>query len=661
MTDLLAGRYRPVAPLGGGGTSLVYRAEVVTGGPDVAVKVLRPQFASDPTLRRRFLREAELAGGLAHPGIVRLLDAGEHEGTPFLAMELVEAETLRQRLDREGRLELPIAWPIFSALARALDYAHSRGVIHRDLKPENVFVSGWKVKLGDFGNARVVSLASVTGASLTWGTPEYVAPEVFMRGRADPRADLFALGVVFYEMLTGRLPWSRAEALTRLGVSRAGAPAFPPTGARPDIDRLLVELLSFSPADRPASGQEAHARIAEPGAALRARAATCAGCGAPGSDDVPRCLACGQEILRLSHSRNGRWRVVLRKLADDAGATETLLRVLDPLVRPADAPLQFLMSGDGDLGRESGYPLPAVLFSDLDERTARQLEAICRQGGLDVETIEGVGGDSPAGGHHISTRRTLVTGAIMGLSTGGLAHSLAVGVLAGIGIPAAFLLMRTATERWRLRRRRGIFQLREQIAAAPVADELLAWTADAVASIQAPEVRLLVADLGRELYRLTRRAAALEGAPGAPSSELDLVRRAAAAAPALGERLHRVAAQLGALDAALAGPSEGELMQALGRLERAAVAPGADREAIRAARADADRTLERRHAAEEQRARLAAQLCQLLGRLRVVCQRARTLATPDEQETRALEAAAAELDVFLAAGPDASSGRRASG
>jgi hypothetical protein len=102
-------------------------------------------------------------------------------------------------------------------------------------------------------------------------------------------------------------------------------------------------------------------------------------------------------------------------------------------------------------------------------------------------------------------------------------------------------------------------------------------------------------------------------------------------------------------------------MQALGRLERAAVAPGADREAIRAARADADRTLERRHAAEEQRARLAAQLCQLLGRLRVVCQRARTLATPDEQETRALEAAAAELDVFLAAGPDASSGRRASG
>ena len=595
------------------------------------------------------MREAELASGLEHACIVRLLDAGEHDGAPFLAMELVEAETLRQRLDRERRLELAAAWPIFCALARALDHAHGRGVIHRDVKPENVFVAGWKVKLGDFGNARVVSLASVTGASLTWGTPEYVAPELFMRGRVNPRSDLFALGVVFYEMLTGRLPWSRAEALTRLGVRNASTPTFPPSGASEDIDRVLADLLAFSPADRPASGEEAMTRIAEPGSVALVRTTRCPACGAAIPGDLPRCLGCGQELVRFRHSPDGWWRVVLRTLPDDAGVTGKLLSLLDPLVKPHSEPLQFL-TGDRDLDDQEGYSLPAVLFSRLDEPTARALAALLRRGDLDVDVVEGILEDPLAKSRRIPLRRLLVFGIFVGLGLGRWTNSLWVGLVGCVGISGLTWLSARAMKRRGLLKTAAIFELREQIAPAPLADDLLRGAAEAVVGIEAPEVRLLVADLGLELYRLTRRATALETRTGIPSSEADLVRRAAATAPLLMGRLRQIVDHLGTLDRALAGPSEAELMQALGRIERAATGPGADKDAIASARADATHTLERRHAAEEQRARLAAQLCSLLGRLRLVCRRARKVEMSDDQDARALEAASAELDAFLAAG-----------
>ena len=290
LKQLVAGRYQVLGELGGGGTSLVYSARDVTGGPDVALKRLRPEFANNGSIKRRFVREAELTRRLDHPAIVRLLDVAEDEGAPLLVLELVRGRTLRQVLD-SGQLLDHIGDPIDRhPIAHALDHAHGRGIVHQDLKPENLFVDGWTIKLADFGNARVVSLASVTGASMTWGTPEYVAPELFSRGRADPRSDFYSLGVILYEMLTGRRPWSRAETLARLAAT-GGPPKLAPTGAGEGLDRLLSDLLAPSPADRPASGDEILLRLSDTSGVALPTKSTCAACGADRPDDVPRCFS----------------------------------------------------------------------------------------------------------------------------------------------------------------------------------------------------------------------------------------------------------------------------------------------------------------------------------------------------------------------------------
>ncbi|HXU61301.1 MAG TPA: serine/threonine-protein kinase, partial [Polyangia bacterium] len=397
VTGAAAGRYQVVQLLGSGSTALVARARDLAGGPDVALKRLRPELASSPALRRRFVREGELARQLTDPGIVRVLDAGEDDQGPFLVMELVEGETLRGLLQRERRLELPAARGILTPLARALDHAHAAGIVHRDVKPENVFVRGWQVKLGDFGNARVTALASVTGASLTWGTPEYAAPELFSRGRADPRSDLYALGVMIYELLTGRLPWTRVQALGRM-TSRSAA-SLPPTGAGDQVDRLLADLLAPSPSDRPASGAEVLARLDAPAGVGRPALGACAQCGAPQPDDLPICFACHHETLRLTRG-GGHWMVVLRRLDDDVAAVDRLLRVTAALREPMDRPIHFLTGSVAAYSEEElkeVVDFPATLFGGLTEADARKLAAFLRDHGFQVDATDRIDGSMPAG------------------------------------------------------------------------------------------------------------------------------------------------------------------------------------------------------------------------------------------------------------------------
>jgi len=652
VSRLVAGRYRIIEPLGGGGTSLVHRAAALDGGPDVAIKMLRPQFASDPVVRRRFLREADLARKLAHPAIVGVIESGEEEGTPFLVMELMAGETLRARLQRDGKLAMDVAWPIFLNLAWALDHAHAQGVIHRDVKPENVFLEATGARLGDFGNARVVSVASVTGASLTWGTPEYVAPELFMRGRADPRSDLYALGIVLYEMLAGRPPWSRDQTITRVAGSAA---PFAPSGAGDRVDDALRTLLAASPAERPASGKEAVMRLSPSTGDVLPESLTCTHCGASRPLDVPRCLACGQEVLRLQHNGEGRWCLVLEELEDDATMTETLLQRVGPVAKPV-ANIHFLTGAKEMYSKEerrSGTQLPAVLFSHLDRETARSLEAMFRNDGLAVRADKSRSvarwlrsSISRMGKGELATMGVMFLGPFVGMRTG-------LGVISGVvfvGLMTSVFVLQNLFRKPRSgERRMPVFELRPQIAPMPAADGFLASVAGGGAQIRAPEVRALLGDVATELYRLARRAEEMGARSPAASSEADLFRRTVAAAPALIEGLRRMAARLDDLDAALDGQTEGELMQALARLERAAGAPGADRAALAATRKDVEATLERRHAAEQERARLSARLCQLLGNLRVVYREAGTMETAADREARAVEAAGAELDALLAA------------
>ena len=654
MTDrVVAGRYRVLDPLGGGGTSLVHRAAVAAGGPDVALKQLRPQFASDPVVRRRFSREAELARSLAHPGIVSVLDSGEENGVPFLAMELMAGETLRARLQREGKLALDAAWPIFVDLARALDHAHARGVIHRDVKPENVFLESTGAKLGDFGNARVVSVASVTGASLTWGTPEYVAPEMFMRGRADPRSDLYALGVVFYEMLTGRVPWSRDQTITRVAGSAA---PFSATGVGDHVDDPLRALLAASPAARPASAEEAVMRFSSSGALLAADT-TCTSCGAARPVDVPRCMACGQEILRLQHNRQGRWCLVLEKLEDDARVMEKFLARAEPLSKARGSELR-LLTGAKEMysmqERQTGTELPAVLFSHLDGETARSLETLFQNDGLAVRAVKGrsIGRWLRSTFSRMSRTELVTVGTMTLMPILGMGLGLSRAGLIGAAFYAALILgvlvvVKAVAKPKSGDRRMPVFELRPQVAAMPAADRFLASAAGTSTQIRAPEVRALLGDVATELYRLARRTEQLAAASSGASREAELLRRTLAEAPVLLDRLRQMAARLDDLDAALEGQTEGELMQALARLERAATAPGADRAALAATRRDVEATLDRRHAAEQERARLSAKLCQLLGHLRVVYRQAHTMETTADKEARALEAASAELDALL--------------
>jgi len=203
------GQYKILAPIGEGGMGMVYRAHDTLLNREVAVKVLPPELARDHEFVSRFRREAETAAGLDHPHIVAIYNIGEQDGVHYLAMRLLEGRPLNQILKHSGALPPERALHITEQVARALDYAHARGVIHRDVKPANIMVGADEhVTLMDFGIAKAMSGSRLTRTGTMIGTPEYMAPEQFTGEQVDLHADIYALGVVLYEMLTGRVPFT---------------------------------------------------------------------------------------------------------------------------------------------------------------------------------------------------------------------------------------------------------------------------------------------------------------------------------------------------------------------------------------------------------------------------------------------------------------------
>ncbi|MEZ4584830.1 MAG: protein kinase [Gemmatimonadales bacterium] len=238
--------------IGRGGMATVYEAE--RRGERFALKRPLTGFLDNPRFLERFLREAGLGRTLHHPNIVRIHDRGEVDGVPYFAMELVEGETLRDRLDRDGHLDPVTATRIVAQVTEALDYAHHKGVIHRDLKPSNIMLDrAGTAKVMDYGIARAQFLDGVTTTGGFLGTPHYAAPEA-LDTRPEPRSDVYSLGIVFFEMLTGSLPFRGESAMAVLHAKTSTEPPAPSSinYAVPEtLDRIVLRTLAREPADRP--------------------------------------------------------------------------------------------------------------------------------------------------------------------------------------------------------------------------------------------------------------------------------------------------------------------------------------------------------------------------------------------------------------------------
>jgi Tol biopolymer transport system component len=255
------GPYEILAPLGAGGMGEVYRARDPRLGREVAIKVLPEALADDPSRLGRFEREAKATGALSHPNILAIHDIGEHEGRPYVVYELLEGQTLGERM-REGPLRPREALTWAMQVARGLAAAHARGIVHRDLKPENLFLTKTgPLKILDFGLAKVArpeahSDASIDPEDLTaeeaiLGTVGYMSPEQVKGERADHRSDIFSLGVVLYEMLSGRRPFRGGAAPeTMAAILKEDPPALPEDGVSPPVAEVVGRCLEKKPEAR---------------------------------------------------------------------------------------------------------------------------------------------------------------------------------------------------------------------------------------------------------------------------------------------------------------------------------------------------------------------------------------------------------------------------
>ena len=254
LATALEGRYQVLAELGRGGMGIVYQAYDKQLKEQVAIKLLSPLLSTDNEALERLTREVSLARRVTHPNVIRIHDIGEVNGLYYVSMEYFGGTNLKEHLKRSGPLSLLGAYQILSQMCSGLEAAHSQGVIHRDLKSQNVMVGpSGQIKIIDFGLARSIHLEGMTATGLIMGTPEYMSPEQVSGKHADERADIYALGVILFEMLTGRVPFTGESAIA-VGFQQLKDPPPSPRSINPqipeEVEKIILKALEKNPIHR---------------------------------------------------------------------------------------------------------------------------------------------------------------------------------------------------------------------------------------------------------------------------------------------------------------------------------------------------------------------------------------------------------------------------
>ena len=396
--QLLDGTYRVLERIGEGATGEVYLVEHIHIGRREAIKVLRPEVAADPRLSSRFRREARAINRLRHPNIIGIYDFGRlPDGRLYLTMEHAAGETLEDALRREGPFELPRALHLLYQLASAIDHAHGHGVVHRDLKPHNLVLIGGRghaevLKILDFGLAKVFQ-PDGGGDDLTlrgevFGTPEYLAPERLGQGPDDPRSDLYAIGCIAYELLTGAPPFTGPRVLVMAAHMQSDPPPLPRVPGI--LDLIVRQLLAKAPSARIQSGKLLAIALEQvPGFPKKrsARRTGAIGLDSSGAIPLPRVEIHEEVTLR---ERSAAPRVIgyddtasasTEEVRDGVFAvlTEVAQEVADQ--HPGDAALALALVMVGRAGSDRGRI--AAERAALEERAAREVESVRgREGSL---------------------------------------------------------------------------------------------------------------------------------------------------------------------------------------------------------------------------------------------------------------------------------------
>jgi len=259
---ILQDRWRILSELGRGGMGEVYLAEHIALGRKEALKILKPSLAADPQFVSRFRREARAVNRLRHPNIIAIYDFGQlDDGRFYLSMEYAEGESVYAQLKRSGQFDVPRALHVLGQVAYAVHHAHSRGVVHRDLKPDNLILVGEDetVKVLDFGVAKIVASdhqesMALSSSNLIWGSPRYMSPERVRGVGNDPRSDLYAIGVMAFELVIGTPPFAGSpdDVIRAHLKQQPAAPSSvrPELGIPPDLDALVLRCMAKKPEER---------------------------------------------------------------------------------------------------------------------------------------------------------------------------------------------------------------------------------------------------------------------------------------------------------------------------------------------------------------------------------------------------------------------------